>query len=303
MPRATDADLSVLLHLRPVDRWVAVASTGRLHCSSTALQRQHLGLQDRFLPSHSSVMYPMRSYKRQSSKSSSEEGITTPSAAGTTNSRGGAACEDARKHSTLESMALSLHACSSSSLRRLRPAVPPIATFRARIETVAVIRSAGTRTSGSNRGARIRSAGTRTSGSNREARARVARRDGPPLGASLPAPMEMSICILRGPGRAEQCCRGQAGRPPLAGRPHDTPQRRRRALRSCSRGGPPSPAAEAVPRRRAPAAAAQYHGGTSVDIVNKPIAVYVIPYEQFSTLQTDICGTVAGFMRLYYKDI
>jgi hypothetical protein len=115
--------------------------------------------------------------------------------------------------------------------------------------------------------------------------------------------MEMSICILRGPGRAEQCCRGQAGRPPLPGPPPDTPQRRRRALRSCSRGGPPSPGAEAVPRRRAPAAAAPYHGGTSVDIVNKPIAVYVIPYEQFSTLQTDICGTVAGFMRLYYKDI
>ncbi len=31
---------------------------------STALPRQHLGRPGRFLPSHSSVMYPMHNYKR-----------------------------------------------------------------------------------------------------------------------------------------------------------------------------------------------------------------------------------------------
>ena len=35
MPRATDADLSVLLHLRPVDRWVAVAEHHSFHCLAT----------------------------------------------------------------------------------------------------------------------------------------------------------------------------------------------------------------------------------------------------------------------------
>ncbi len=58
----------------------------------------------------------------------------------TTNSRGSPAGADARKYLTLESMAFSLHARSSWSLRRLRPAVPLIAMFRARVETVAVIR-------------------------------------------------------------------------------------------------------------------------------------------------------------------
>lgn len=42
---------------------------------------------------------------------------------------------------------------------------------------------------------------------------------------------------------------------------------------------------------------------TSSTIVNKPIAVYVIPYEQYSTLTTSICASCAGFMRLYYKDV
>lgn len=41
---------------------------------------------------------------------------------------------------------------------------------------------------------------------------------------------------------------------------------------------------------------------TSSTIVNKPIAVYVVPYEQFDTLTTSRVGTVAAFMRLYYKD-
>lgn len=39
------------------------------------------------------------------------------------------------------------------------------------------------------------------------------------------------------------------------------------------------------------------------EIVNKPIAVYVIPYEQYSTLNTDNIASVAGFMRMYYKDV
>lgn len=42
---------------------------------------------------------------------------------------------------------------------------------------------------------------------------------------------------------------------------------------------------------------------TSTDIINKPLAVYVIPYEQYSTLNTDNIASCAGYMRLYYKDI
>jgi len=38
-------------------------------------------------------------------------------------------------------------------------------------------------------------------------------------------------------------------------------------------------------------------------IVNKPLAVYVIPYEQYSTLTTDNVASMAGIMRLYYKDV
>lgn len=41
---------------------------------------------------------------------------------------------------------------------------------------------------------------------------------------------------------------------------------------------------------------------TSSTLVNNPVAVYVIPYEQFSTLTTDQVGSVTGFMRMYYKD-
>jgi len=40
-----------------------------------------------------------------------------------------------------------------------------------------------------------------------------------------------------------------------------------------------------------------------LDIINKPLAVYVLPYEQFSTLQTDNIASCAGYMRLYYKDV
>jgi len=42
---------------------------------------------------------------------------------------------------------------------------------------------------------------------------------------------------------------------------------------------------------------------TSTDIVNKPIAVYAIPYEQFSTLTSDNVASVACFQRLYFKDV
>lgn len=38
------------------------------------------------------------------------------------------------------------------------------------------------------------------------------------------------------------------------------------------------------------------------EIVNKPLAVYVIPYEQYSTLETDNIASCAGLLRMYYKD-
>lgn len=42
---------------------------------------------------------------------------------------------------------------------------------------------------------------------------------------------------------------------------------------------------------------------TSTAIINKPLAVYCIPYEQFGTLTTDNVASMAGFMRMYYKDV
>lgn len=42
---------------------------------------------------------------------------------------------------------------------------------------------------------------------------------------------------------------------------------------------------------------------SALDIVNKPLAVYCFPYEQFSTLTTDNIASLAGEMRLYYKDV
>lgn len=42
---------------------------------------------------------------------------------------------------------------------------------------------------------------------------------------------------------------------------------------------------------------------TSTDIVNKPLAVYVIPYDSYGTLNTDNIASCAGYMRMYYKDI
>lgn len=41
----------------------------------------------------------------------------------------------------------------------------------------------------------------------------------------------------------------------------------------------------------------------SSTIVNRPMAIYVIPYEQFSTLTTDNVASCACFMRMYYKDV
>jgi hypothetical protein len=39
------------------------------------------------------------------------------------------------------------------------------------------------------------------------------------------------------------------------------------------------------------------------DIVNRPLAVYCIPYEQYSTLTTDNVASMAGVLRMYYKDV
>lgn len=41
----------------------------------------------------------------------------------------------------------------------------------------------------------------------------------------------------------------------------------------------------------------------SVDIVNRPLAMYVLPYDSFGTLTTDNIASGACFMRMYYKDI
>lgn len=40
-----------------------------------------------------------------------------------------------------------------------------------------------------------------------------------------------------------------------------------------------------------------------IDINVRPLAVYCIPYEQYSTLNTDNICSMAGFMRMYYKDV
>lgn len=41
---------------------------------------------------------------------------------------------------------------------------------------------------------------------------------------------------------------------------------------------------------------------TGTDIINRPMAVYAIPYEQFSTVTSDNIASVACFQRLYFKD-
>jgi len=45
-----------------------------------------------------------------------------------------------------------------------------------------------------------------------------------------------------------------------------------------------------------------YDQGT-FDVNIRPLAIYVIPYEQYSTLNTDNIASCAGFMRMYYKDL
>lgn len=42
---------------------------------------------------------------------------------------------------------------------------------------------------------------------------------------------------------------------------------------------------------------------TNATLVNKPLAVFCIPYEQNATSQLDKVGLVSGFMRMYYKDV
>ena len=41
---------------------------------------------------------------------------------------------------------------------------------------------------------------------------------------------------------------------------------------------------------------------TGAGIVNRPLAIYAIPYEQYSALTTDNVSSLAGTLRLYYKD-
>jgi len=45
-----------------------------------------------------------------------------------------------------------------------------------------------------------------------------------------------------------------------------------------------------------------YDTTDGANLVNRPLAVYCIPYEQYSTLNTDNIASCAGFMRMYYKD-
>lgn len=45
-----------------------------------------------------------------------------------------------------------------------------------------------------------------------------------------------------------------------------------------------------------------YDTTDGANLVNRPIAVYCIPYEQYSTLNTYNIASCAGFMRMYYKD-
>lgn len=41
---------------------------------------------------------------------------------------------------------------------------------------------------------------------------------------------------------------------------------------------------------------------TNSTLVNRPLAIYVIPYESFGTSQLDNVARVDGFLRMYYKD-
>ncbi len=39
------------------------------------------------------------------------------------------------------------------------------------------------------------------------------------------------------------------------------------------------------------------------EIVNKPLCVYVLPYEYTPTLRTDIIGYCSVFYKLYFRDV
>jgi hypothetical protein len=88
--------------------WLSQSTT--ISTALPVLPRPHLGRPGRFIR-QACIRYAVTS--GCTSKSSSEESITTLSAAGTTNSRRGAAGADAPKYLTLESMAFLVHARSS----------------------------------------------------------------------------------------------------------------------------------------------------------------------------------------------
>jgi len=46
-----------------------------------------------------------------------------------------------------------------------------------------------------------------------------------------------------------------------------------------------------------------YDSTNSNQIVNNPVLLWIIPYEQYSTAQTDVVGTCSYYGTLYYKDI
>lgn len=47
----------------------------------------------------------------------------------------------------------------------------------------------------------------------------------------------------------------------------------------------------------------KYESNANQDIINKPMAVYLIPYDSYGTLNTDIVGTCAFTGKLYFKDL
>lgn len=47
----------------------------------------------------------------------------------------------------------------------------------------------------------------------------------------------------------------------------------------------------------------KYESNANQDIINKPMAVYVIPYDSFGTLTTDNVASCAFFAKLYFKDV
>lgn len=47
----------------------------------------------------------------------------------------------------------------------------------------------------------------------------------------------------------------------------------------------------------------QFESNGTQDILNKPMAVYLIPYDSFGTLTTDNIASCAGTCKIYWKDI